>query len=200
MSRSLENLLDATLDTRRQRRLQHQAEQIDAQQAINTAHAKIEREQTGFRTVVRSLIQQAAERANRHLVKRPEHCEFCEISGHYTGPLYLGRSICNPIVFELRADGVTVGETLLVELTRDGMIEAWLTQSPTSALAPHVPRIEFGWRPVRLEMFNAGTAANLVVRYVAAITKRWPLGQPAQFDRPVAVETGNRAGASHSHG
>jgi hypothetical protein len=179
MSLSLENLLDAALDTRRQRHLQHEAERADARQAINTAHAKMEGEQTRFHAMVRPLIEQAVERANRHLAKRSERCEFCEISGQYSGPLYLGGSGCNPIVYELRADGATVGETLLVELTHDGMVEAWLADMPATAPGAEMSRIEFGWRPVRLDSFNADTAERLLIRYVASITKRWRLGQPA---------------------
>ena len=184
MSRSLENLLDAALETRRQRRLQHEAEQADARRAVNTAHAKTAAEQIRFHTVVRPLIEQAVERANRHLGKRPEHCEFCEISGQYTGPHHVGGSTCNPIAYALHVDGAAVGETLLVELTHDGMIEAWLHQAPASSQHAQMPRIEFGWHPVRLEMFSASTAAGLVIRYVAAITKRWPLGEPPAFDQP----------------
>ena len=115
------------------------------------------------------------------------------MSGQFTGPLHVGGSGCNPIAYELRADGTTVGETLLVELTHDGMIEAWLGDTPASAPGAAMPRVDFGWRPVRLDAFNADTAANLVVRYVAAITKRWPLGQPAQSDRRDSVTNGNRA-------
>lgn len=187
MSRSLENLLDTTLETRRQRRLQHEAEQADARQAVDTAHAKAAAEQLRFHTVLRPLIEQAVERANRHLGNRQEHCEFCEISGQYTGPHYVGGSTCNPIAYELQVDGATVGEALLVELTHDGMIEAWLHHAAASSQHADVPRIEFGWRPVRLEVFDAGTAANLVVRYVAAITKRWPLGEPAASSRSAPV-------------
>ena len=200
MSRSLEKLLDATLNTRRQRRKQHQAKQEDARKAIQVAHGKTECEQTRFHTEVRSLLQQTAERANRHLAKRPDHCEFCEISGYHTGPLYVGVSTCTPIVYELRADGAKVGETLLVELTYGGMVEAWLCQSLESVHDADAPRIEFGWRPVRLDMFNAGTAADLMVRYVAAITKRWPLGRDQPSYRPAAVETGNHVGASLGRG
>ncbi len=179
MSLSLENLLDAAFDTRRQRHLQREAEQADARQAINTAHAKTKGKQTLFHTMVRPLIEQAVERANRHLAKRSERCEFCEISGQYTGPLHVGGSGCNPIAYELRADGATVGETLLVELTHDGMVEAWLGYMLASVPGAEMPRIEFGWRPVRLDSFNADTAEHLLVRYFAAITKRWRLGQPA---------------------
>jgi hypothetical protein len=183
----MERLLDVTLDTRRQRRKQHEAEQADARQAIEAAHKKISCEQTRFHTDVRSLLRQAVERGNRHLARRPEHCEFCEISGYYTGSLHVGASTCTPIAYELRVDGAKVGETLLVELTYGGMVEAWLCETPPSMHGDTAPRTEFGWRPVRLDMFNAASAADLVVRYVAAITKRWPLGQHPPSDQPAAV-------------
>ena len=152
-----------------------------------------------FHAEVRSLLQQAIERANRHLAKRPEHCEFYDVSGHYTGPLYVGGANCNPIAYELRADGAKVGETLLVELTQRGLVEAGLCESAVSVQEAGPPRTEFGWRPVRLDTFNAATAADLVVHYVAAITKRWPLGQQTSHDWPAAVTTGNDGGASDGY-
>ena len=197
MSRSLESLLDATLDMRLQRRQQHHAEQLHARQAIDAAHAKTECEQMRFHTEVRSLLQQAVDRANRHLAKRPEHCEFREVSEYYTGPLFVGKLTCNPIVYELHADGAVMAESLLVELTPDGTVEASLSQPSPTLHESHVPRIEFGWRPVRVESFTAAAAVNLVVQYVAAITKRWPLGRHIPLDRPVTAATGSGAGTSH---
>jgi len=199
MPRSLEKLLDATLDTRQQRLKQHAAEQADARQAIQVAHAKVECAQTQFHTEVRSLLRQAVERANRHLADRPERCEFCEISGQYTGPLHIRASTCNPIAYELRADGAKVGETLLVELTRDGMVEAWLCPSHESAQEADMPRTEFGWRPVRLDKVNAATAADLLVRFVAAITNRWPLGQHRSLDEPAVLATGDHGRVLRGH-
>jgi hypothetical protein len=177
MSRSLEDLLDATLDTRRQRRTQHEAEQTAAREAIRVAHAKIECEQTRFYSEVRSLLEQVVERANRHLAKRPEHCEVCDISGQYTGPLFVGAATCTPIVYQLRAEGAPVGEPLLVELTHDGMVEAWLCQSSVSLREADHTGIDFGWQSVPLDRFNADAATDLMVRYVVAITKRARLGQ-----------------------
>jgi hypothetical protein len=194
MSQSLEELLDATLDTQRQRRHQQEVEQLDARQAIDTAHAKIECDQIRFHTEVRSLIQQAVDRANRHLAKRPECCEFCETSGGYTGPpLYVGGSACNPIAYELRADGATVGDTLLVELTHDGMIEASLSEPSSAAQGDQTSRADFGWQPVRLGLFNADNAANLLLRYVAVVTGRCPLGQRPRADQAAGGVTGDRA-------
>jgi len=194
MSPSLEELLDATLDTRRQRRLQHLAELAHAQQAINDAQVKIECEQTYFHTDVRSHIQQAIDRANRHLAKRPEHCEFHDVSGHYTGPQHPGGSLCNPIAYELRADGAAVGERLLVELTPHGcFIQATLCHPTVSIHGDRAPRIDFGWRSVPLDMFSAVTAENLLVQYMSAIATRWPLGQRHPSDRPAAVAADHHA-------
>jgi hypothetical protein len=177
MSRSLEKLLDAALDTRQERRRQHQAEQTSARQAINVAHAKVEWEQTLFHSKVRPLVEQAVAQANRHLAKRPEHCGFRDLSGHFTGPQHVHAATCNPIAYELCAGGATVGEALLVELTHDGWIEASLCHSPDSIEEAEAPRTDFGWHPMRIGKFTAASATNLVVSYVAAITRRSPLGQ-----------------------
>jgi hypothetical protein len=200
MSRSLETMLDATLDMRQQRWLQHQAAQTHAQQVIDAAHAKVEREQTRFHTEVRSLIRQSIERANRHLIKRPEHCEFHDVSGYYAGSVYVCGSTCNPIAYQLHTDGAAVGEALLVELTHEGTVEASLSLLPASGHDAQMPRIELGWHPVRLESFTAATAAHLVVAYVAAITKRWSLGCHIPSDLPASVATGDAAGVSSSRG
>ena len=176
MSQSLEDRLDLTLDMRRERRLQHEAKGAHARTAIVNAHAELEHEQTKFSTEVHSLIQETVERANRHLAKRSEHYEFREVSGYYAGPLHGSGTACNPIAYELRDDGRKMGETLLVELTHDGMIEA--------SLVPHRPvlgvptaRIDLGWHPVPLRMFSATTAADLVVWYLAAVTTRFSIGR-----------------------
>ena len=176
MSESLEDCLDLMLDMRRERRLQHEAKGAHRRTAIDDAHAELEHEQTRFHTSVHSLIQETVERANRHLAKRSEHYEFREVSGYYTGPLHGGGTACNPIAYELRGDGRKMGETLLVELTHDGMIEA--------SLVPHRPvpdvptaRIDLGWHPVPLRMFSATTASDLVVWYLAAVTTRFSIGR-----------------------
>ncbi len=174
MSQSLEDLLDLTLNTRRQRLLQKAAERAHTQKAIDDAHADLEHKQIKFSTEVRSLIDKAVEQANRHLGTRPERCEFRDISGYYTGPLYVGGSTCNPIAYELRAGGEKVGETLLVELTHDGMISGSLGSLPSSVPEAHTARVDFGWCPVSLDVFDATCAADLVVQYIAAITERWP--------------------------
>ena len=177
MSDSLEHQLDLALDQRRQRRLQQQAVQARTETAIHDAHERIEHRQVRFSTAVRSLIAKAVERANRHLAKRPEKCQLCEISGYYTGPLYVDGPDCNPIAYELRIDGQEVGETLIVELTHDGMIEALLGPFRPSVPGSDTTRIDLGWPPVPLDMFDATIASDLVVRYVSAIATRWPFGQ-----------------------
>jgi len=174
VSQSLEGLLDLTLDTRRQRLLQRAAERVHTQKAIDDAHVDLERKQTEFSKEVRSLIHGTVEQANRHLAKRPERCEFRDISGHYTGPLFPGGSTCNPIAYELWVNGEKVGETLLIELTHDGMIEGSLDPLPPSVPEAHTARIDFGWCPVSLGVFDATCASDLVVRYIATITERWP--------------------------
>ena len=115
------------------------------------------------------------ERANLHLEKRPEKCQLCEISGYFTGPLYAGGSTCNPIAYELRIDGQEVGETLIVELTHDGMIDVSLGPFRPHAPEAHSTRDDFGCRPIPLRMFNATSAADIVVRYVTAVAARWSL-------------------------
>jgi hypothetical protein len=175
MAQTLEELLDLALDTRQQRLIQGGAEQTHARQAIGNAQAGLERKQTEFRTRVHSLINESVEKANRHLARRPEHCEFREVSGYFTGPLYAGGSACNPIAYELRVDDKNVGETLLIELTRDGMIEASLGPLPPSVPEAHTARIEFGWRPIPLDEFDAVQASDLVVRYISTLTGRRPV-------------------------
>jgi hypothetical protein len=177
MSETLERQVDLTLDTRNQRRRQYEAEIAQTERAIRDHHIEAELRQMKFQTEVRQLIRDAVATANHHMATRPEECEFCEVSGYLTGPLYMGVSACNPISYELRVNGQEVGETLVVELSHGGLIEASL-----GSLRPTMPearssRIDFGWHPIPLFQFNARSASDLVVRYLAAITKRWPLGR-----------------------
>ena len=176
MSESLEHQLDLTMDMRRQRHRQHEAELAQAEKAIRDGHLELERRQTRFSTEVRSLIRDVVEQANRHLATRRENCQICEVSGYFTGPLYIGGTACNPIAYELLVDGQNEGETLIVELTHDGMIEAFLGPFRPSVPEAHTARIDIGWRPIPLARFNAKAAAELVIRYLGAITTRRPLG------------------------
>ncbi|HEX3405495.1 MAG TPA: hypothetical protein VHT74_34735 [Acetobacteraceae bacterium] len=100
---------------------------------------------------------------------------MCEVSGYFTGPLYVGGSACNPIAYELRVNGRELGETLLLELTHDGMVEAFLGPLRPTVPGGHTTRIDFGWRPVPLHGFDAAIASDLVLRYVAAVAAQWPL-------------------------
>jgi len=175
MSPSFERQLDLTLDVRQQHRLQRQAERAQAERAIQDSHEALEHRQASFCTHVRTLIHAAVERANRHLGKRAEKCQLCEVSGYFTGPLYVGGSACNPIAYELRVNGRELGETLLLELTHDGMVEAFLGPLRPTVPGGHTMRIDFGWRPVPLHGFDAAIASDLVLRYVAAVAAQWPL-------------------------
>jgi hypothetical protein len=178
MSDKLEDQLDLALNARRQRRRQYEAEQADSQKAREDARAELEWRQGQFCTIIRSLIQKAVDRANRHLARRPEKCELCEVSGHFTGPLYVGGWGCNPVAYELRVEGQKLGETLIIELTRDGTIESFLGPFGQPAVSEgHIVRLEFGWEAVPLGSFDAATAADLLLRYFVAITSRWPLGR-----------------------
>jgi hypothetical protein len=177
MSQSLEYLLDLILDTRRRRRIQQNAERAQTESAVHDTHIELERRQTRFCTEVRSLIKEAVERANCHLATRPDGCRLCEVSGYYTGPLYVGGSACNPIAYELRVGGTEVGETLIIELAHDGMVEAFLGPFRPSVSEAHTTRIDFGWHSIPLYMFDGKNASDLLIRYLTALTMRWQFGR-----------------------
>ena len=175
MSGMLEGQLDLVLATQRQRRRQRKAEQAECETTIHEVRAGLERMQAKFCTEVRPLIEQVVARANRHLGTRSEKCRLAEISGCFTGPLDPGGTACNPLAYDLRVDGQKVGETLLVEMTHQGMIEAALDPFPPTVPEGHSTRVSFGWAPVPLNKFDANIASDLVVRYIAALTARWPV-------------------------
>ena len=126
MSDLLEHLLDLALDRRERRHRQHETELGIREEAIRGRHAELERRRTRFSTQVRSLIQKAVEQANRHLMRRPERCEFREVSRYATGPWHPGGPLCDPIAYEFLSDGQEVDGVLIVELTHDGMVVALL--------------------------------------------------------------------------
>ena len=175
MSREFERRLDLALETRLQRLRQKKTEQTAADLATKEAHAVLERMRLQFCGQIRSLIEQAVERANRHLARRPENCRLCEVSGYFTGPLFVGGAACNPLAFELRADGGSIGDTLMVELTHSGKIEAFLGPLRPGESQAHAIRLDFGWQPVALQDFGAENAHDLLLRYVNAITVHLPL-------------------------
>ena len=175
MSGQFEQRLDLALDTRQQRLRQKQAEQAAAGETISAGHALLERMQLQFCGEIRSLIEQAVERANRHLAERRDKCRLCEVSGYFSGPLFEGGSACNPIAFELRANGGSIGETLVIELTHSGMIEAFLGPFRPGEPGARAIRLDFGWEPLSLQHFGADNARDLIVRYVNAVTVHLPL-------------------------
>jgi hypothetical protein len=175
MSQSMLSESDTTLDTRR-RSLRHKPKEIHRCTAMDDTQIKLEDAQTKFCTEIHSLLQEAVEQANQGLAKSSEHCELCEVSACYTGPLHLGRSSCNPIGYELRGNGKKLGETLLVELTHDGMIEASLIPHPPVLKVPR-RRIDLGWHPVPLRMFGATSASDLLAWYLAVVKIRYTIDQ-----------------------
>jgi hypothetical protein len=177
MSETLEKLLDLTLNMRTQRRRQHDAGFAQSSKAIRDERVELERRQMRFLTEIGSLIRNAMTQANRHLATRPKECQFHEVLGYVTDLQYLGGRTCHPIAYELLVHGQESCETLLVELTQHGMIEASLGQSRPSVHEAHTSRVDFGWRPVPLYQFDANNASDLVVRYLAAVVTRWPLGR-----------------------
>ena len=174
MSQTLEAELDRILDTRHQRRRQREAELAFLQKAIDDAGAELELKQNKFRHDVRLLIQQTVERANQHLAKRPECCQLIDVSGRFAAPYFERGGACNPIAYALQAAGQTMGDPLLIELTHDGMVEANLALPPSAGRGDQLIRATFDWRAVPLYMFTLSHASDLLIRYVTAVTVRWP--------------------------
>jgi hypothetical protein len=164
--------LDMALDLRHQRRRQHEAEQAESKRVIENAHAELERKEAMFCGAVRSLMDKAVAEANRHLSARSERCQLKDVSGHFTGPWYPGQTVCNPIAYELQDDGQPVGETLLVELTHQGAVEASLCAPSLDVSHAHVVNYDVGWPTVALNEFSEETARDIVLRYVTAVAAR----------------------------
>ena len=143
--------LDLAFDMRIQRRRQREAEEAERERAIRESHLKLLRQQQRFCTEVHDFLDKEVQEANRHLSSRPEKCVLHDVSGHFTGPILAGRSECNPIAYELRVHGKPIGETLVVELSQDESIEAFLC-----TCGPHVPnsRRFLRWQPVSLDKFE----------------------------------------------
>jgi hypothetical protein len=177
MSESLERQLNFVLNMREKCCRQHEADQTRTKKIARDAHAELERRQVRFCKEVRALTDQTVARANRYMTARSEVYQFCEVEGYLTGPLYLGGPACNPIAYELRADGQAVGEALILELTHGGMVEAFLSPFRPPDHEAHTTRIDFGWHPIPLYSFDSERASELIVHYFAAITTRSRLGQ-----------------------
>jgi hypothetical protein len=176
MTQLLGNRSDLTYDRQRLRRARHEAKESHIRSPIDDAHAELERDQMKFCTKVHALIKEAVEQANQDFVKTSQRYELREVSGCYTGPLHAGEFACNPIAYELRGNGKTPSETLVVELTRDGLIQAFLVPHPHVLEIPRASNA-LGWHPVPLPMFGAADASNLVVWYLGAIKTRLPIGR-----------------------
>jgi hypothetical protein len=174
MSDALEQWLDLTLNMRERHRRQHDAELELKAEAIRSCHSELEQRQARFCNEVRALIHTAVERANRHLATRPEGCEFCEVSRYRIGPWFPGGSICDPIVYKLRVGSQEACEALVIELTHNGMVDALLGPLFPSDQHAHPVRLGLGWHPIPLFSFDSKKAGDLLVRYLAAITERWP--------------------------
>jgi hypothetical protein len=118
-----------------------------------------------------ALIEQGARRANQHFVGLSECCEFYDISPCYTESLQTGGSNCNPVAYQFRIDGQPIGEPLLVERTQDDQVIASLGRPRPSYPEIAVEKVDFGWRPALLHGFDAGSAADLLVRYASHVLK-----------------------------
>ena len=188
MSEPLEQSLDLTLDMREPRRRQREADQARIEKIAQDTRAELEKRRANFCKDVRALIQQVVARANRHLVTRPERCQFCEVGGYQTGPLYFGGLACDPIAYELQEGGQKVGETLLLELTHNGMIEAFLSPFHPPDHEAYTMRVDFGWHPIPLYSFDDEQAAGLMVRYLAAVTSQWRVGSVRHSKREIPAD------------
>lgn len=175
MSGPLEHLLDFTLNTREQRRHRHKADLGVREQTAQASYKELQRRRNRFSTETRSFIRKAAAQANRHLATRPERCEFCELPEFSTGPWYPGKPNCAPIAYELRVNGRDVGETLVVQLTSEGMIAARLWPLSLTDNQDHVARIDLGWSAIPLHSFDAKKAEDLLVLYLTVLTQRWQI-------------------------
>jgi hypothetical protein len=171
-----EHQVGLILETWSARHGQHEATLALLEKVVRDCRAELNQRQTRFEAEVRSLMDGAVVRANRYMASRPENCRLCKVMGYRAGPLYLGGAACNPIAYELRVDRQAVGETLIIELTDEGMIEASLGPFRPTAYEAHTSRVGFDARAIPLYQFDSGNASELVIRYLATVTARWPLG------------------------
>lgn len=172
MSQSLEDRLGRTLKHQRLHRLADERRH-DPWAALDERHMEVLRRAQRFSTEIRSVFQEAVVHANSYFVRMGVGWELHDVSGCYTGPLYPCGGECNPIAYELRVDHRVAGETLIVELSPNGVVEAFLAPWRPPILEAHTGRIDFGWRPVELCRFDSDTAADILVRYVDRITARY---------------------------
>lgn len=170
MSESLEERLDRTLRQHRRHWIDAGRERDRAQRAIDTQYQEHARRAERFHSVVRAAMDDAVAHANRHFAAAGAACALRDVSGSYTGPLYRSGSVCNPIACEFECDGWTAAETLVVELTPAGRVEAFLAPWRPPVQESDTGRIDLGWRAVLLDAFSAGDAADILVRYVTHVS------------------------------
>jgi hypothetical protein len=175
MSRSPHDRLDWTLEMQQHHHRHHPADHVDTENAARDAPAELEKRRARLRTQILILLQEAAERTNHDLTMGADEYRLCEVSGYFTGPLYIGRAACNPIAYELRANGQALGDTLFVEITHGGLIEASLGPFRPAIHEAHRGRVHFGWHPMPLFEFDKEAASELMLRYRAAVRTRWPI-------------------------
>lgn len=170
MSESFEARLDRTLQQHRRHWIDARAARDRAQGVIDAQHEEHARKAERFYTVVRAAMQDAVAHANCHFTAAQAACELRDVSGSYTGPLYRSGSVCNPIAYEFESDGWTAAETLIVELTPAGRIEAFLAPWRPPVRESDTGRIDLGWRTAELDAFSAGDAADILVRYITHVS------------------------------
>jgi hypothetical protein len=174
MLRSPQDQPDRILEKQPQQHRQHLADHVETESAARDP-AELEKRRARFRMQILTLIQEAAERANHDLTTGAEEYRLCDVSGYFTGPLYSGGAVCNPIAYELWVNGQALGETLFVELTHGGLVEASLGPFRPAIHEAHRSRVHFGWYPMPLFQFDKEAASELMFRYRAAVRTRWPL-------------------------
>ncbi len=171
MSHSLEDRLERTLRY-------HRLHGFGGESSRKPRHAVDDRNMetmhwvARFSTAVRPMIQEAAAHANAYFARMGADWELCDVSGCYTGPLYPVGGGCNPVAYELRVGGRQAGETLIVELASNGMIEAFLAPWRPPILEAYTGRIDIRWHPVGCQAFDPDAASDLLVRYVDHVTAR----------------------------
>lgn len=169
MSGSLEERLDLALRLHHQHRPGHEADHPDAGEVTDTRFLEHVHRAERFASSVRRAMQDAVAHANSHFAKSGTNWELCDVSGYYTGPLCPCGSGCNPIAYELRVDGCAVGETLIIALTLDGMVEAFLAPWRPPFREADTGRIGLGWSDVALDAFDPAATSDIVVRFVSHV-------------------------------
>ena len=160
---------DRTLTFHRERR---PGDEANAERTIDDQHLKSKHKAERFCTEVRSVIQEVVARANRYFAIGHAGLELRDVSGYYTGPLYPGGSGCNPLAYQLRANGLEAGGALIVELAPDGTIEAFVAALRTLVPGDRAEKINLEWGPVALDGFDADAASDILARYMTAVSSR----------------------------